>query len=151
MIGPVLKLVEFEIKTGGRLDALDITDDVAASVEALGASEGSVLVFSPHTTCCVLVAPAGRATVQRLQEAMQAVAPDGEYYAHDDLTIRTENLEESERPNAPAHIAHMLFGRPSECIPLIGGRLVLGEDQRLLFVEFDDSRKRRYIVQVIGE
>lgn len=151
MIGPVLKLVEFEIKTGGRLDALDITDDVAASVEALGVSEGSVLVFSPHTTCCVLVAPPGRATVRRLQEAMETLAPAGDYYEHDDLSIRTENLEESERPNAPAHIAHMLFGRVSESIPLAGGRLVLGDEQRLLFVELDDSRKRRYVVQVIGE
>ncbi|HEX2240611.1 MAG TPA: secondary thiamine-phosphate synthase enzyme YjbQ [Actinomycetota bacterium] len=145
------KLVEFEIKTGGRLDALDITDDVAASVEALGVSEGSVLVFSPHTTCCILLASPGRETVRSLQEAMDSVAPADQYYEHDDLSIRTENLEESERPNAPAHIAHMLFGRASESIPLSEGRLALGEDQRVLFVELDDSRKRRYVVQVIGE
>ncbi|MFN2524820.1 MAG: secondary thiamine-phosphate synthase enzyme YjbQ [Actinomycetota bacterium] len=147
----MLKLLEFEIKTGGRLDALDITDDVAASVEEAGLSGGSVLVFSPHTTCCVLVAPSGRSTVEGLQAAMEAAAPADSYYAHDDLSIRTENLEESERPNAPAHIAHMLFGRASECIAVAGGKLVLGDRQRILFVELDDSRKRRYYVQLIGD
>lgn len=151
MIGQVLKLVEFETKTGGRLDALDITGDVQASVEAAGVREGSVLVFSPHTTCCVLVAPGGRSTVDRLAAAMEATAPLDEYYAHDDLNIRTENLVENEPPNAPAHIAHMLFGRASECVPIAAGRVVLGENQRILFVELDDSRKRHYYVQVMGE
>lgn len=97
------------------------------------------------------MAPPDRSTVEALQAAMEAVAPVDSYYAHDDLDIRTENLEESERPNAPAHIAHMLFGRASESLPVSGGRLVLGERQRILFVELDDSRKRRFYVQLIGE
>ncbi|MDQ3954856.1 MAG: secondary thiamine-phosphate synthase enzyme YjbQ [Actinomycetota bacterium] len=147
----VVVLEEFETKTGGRLDALDITEDVAAVVRRSGVRQGTALVFSPHTTCSVLLAPHGQATVRQLHERMEEVAPRDAYYAHDDLSIRTENLTEDEPANAPAHIFHILAGRSSECVPVGPGGLMLGEDQRILFVELDCSRKRRYVVQIVGE
>lgn len=142
---------EFETKTGGRLDALDVTAEVVDVVRASGVRNGSVLVFSPHTTCCVLIAAAGARTAKSLEQAMEALAPSDGYYAHDDLAIRTENLTEDEPANAPAHLFHVFAGKASECIPVAGGRLALGEDQRVLFVELDCSRERRYFIQVVGE
>ena len=144
-------LEEFETKTGGRLDALDVTEDVERVVTASGVMSGTALVFSPHTTCSVFVTVAGRDTVDAIQAAMESIAPEGAYYAHDDLAIRTENLVEGEPANAPAHIFHAVGGRASECVPVDAGTLVLGEGQRILFVELDCSRKRRYLVQVVGE
>ena len=142
---------EFETKTGCKLDALDVTEDVTDLVRSSGVKEGSVLVFSPHTTCCVMVAAPGAATVAALQDAMERVAPVAAYYAHDDLDVRTENLVEDESANAPAHIFHVVAGRASECIPVTNGELRLGTWQRILFVELDCSRPRRYCVQVLGE
>lgn len=142
---------EFETKTGGRLDALDITQEVLDVVRVSGASHGCALVFSPHTTCCVLVAAPGLETVESLQRAMDAIAPADGYYAHDDLSIRTENLVEGEPANAPAHIFNVFAGKASESIPIVDGRLFLGDEQRVLFVELDCSRTRRYCVQVVGE
>lgn len=149
--GFVVLLEEFETKTGGRLDALDVTDDVARVVEASGVERGTALVFSPHTTCSVFVALAGRKTIDSIQETMEAIAPEDAYYAHDDLDIRTQNLVEDEPANAPAHIFQAVAGRASECVPVDGGVLALGEGQRILFIELDSSRKRRYLVQVVGE
>ena len=142
---------EFETKTGCKLDALDVTEDVTDLVRTSGVREGSVLVFSPHTTCCVMVATPGDATVAALQNAMERIAPVAAYYAHDDLDVRTENLVEDESANAPAHIFHVIAGRASECIPVTNGELRLGDGQRILFVELDCSRPRRYCVQVLGE
>lgn len=147
----VVVLEEFETKTGGRLDALDITEDVAAVARRSGVRRGTALVFSPHTTCSVLLASHDQSTVRELQERMEELAPRDGYYAHDDLSIRTENLTEDEPANAPAHIFHVLSGRASECVPIGPGGLMLGEDQRILFVELDCSRKRRYVVQIVGE
>jgi secondary thiamine-phosphate synthase enzyme len=147
----VILFEEFEAKTGGRLDALDITDEVVEVVRASGVTGGSVLVFSPHTTCCVLIAPAGRETSLTLADAIEGLAPSNGYYAHDDLAIRTENLTEDESPNAPAHLFNVFAGRTSECIPIVGGAPALGDDQRVLFVELDTSRERRYVLQVVGE
>lgn len=144
-------LEEFETKTGGRLDALDVTDDVARVVGISGIQAGTALVFSPHTTCSVLLATPSRATVDAIARSMDALAPEDGYYAHDDLEIRTENLVEDEPANAPAHIFHAVAGRASECVPISDGQLTLGDGQRILFVELDSSRKRRYLVQVVGE
>jgi secondary thiamine-phosphate synthase enzyme len=149
--GAVIFVDEFETKTGGRLDALDITEEVVAVVRSSGVENGSVLVFSPHTTCCVLIGPPGTQTAEKLERAMEALAPADGYYAHDDLNIRTENLAEDEPANAPAHLFHAFAGRASECIPVAAGRPALGEDQRVLFVELDSSRERRYLIQVVGE
>lgn len=141
---------EFETKTGGRLDTLDITGEVVETLAGSGVQEGSVLVFSPHTTCCVLLASAGPETRDALETTLDRLAPEDAYYAHDDLAIRTENLVEDEPANAPAHIFQVMAGKASECIPVADGRLVLGPAQRVLFVELDSSRERRYCIQVLG-
>jgi secondary thiamine-phosphate synthase enzyme len=148
--GRVIAFEEYEIKTGGRLDTVDITQEVQDMVRRSGIGNGSVLVFSPHTTCCVMVAARDPETAGRLAEAMESLAPANGYYAHDDLSIRTENLIEHEPANAPAHLYNVFAGKTSECIPVVDGCVVLGDNQRVLFVELDSSRKRRYYVQVIG-
>ncbi len=147
----VILTQEFETKTGGKLDALDVTDEVEEVVRGSGVTSGNVLVFSPHTTCCVLIATPGSEMLAAMERAMGAIAPDDGYYAHDDLDIRTENLTENESANAPSHIVHIFMGKASESIPVTGGRLALGPGQRVLFVELDCSRPRRYCVQVVGE
>jgi thiamine phosphate synthase YjbQ (UPF0047 family) len=86
-----------------------------------------------------------------LDKAMTTIAPDDGYYAHDDMVIRTENLTENEPANAPAHIAHVFVGKASECVPIAKSTLQLGDGQRILFVELDSSRERRYCIQVVGE
>ena len=142
---------EYETKTGGKLDALDVTDDVVELVARSGVTHGNVVVFSPHTTCCVLVARPGQPMLEALDRAMHTLAPSDGYYAHDDMLIRTENLTENEPANAPAHIAHVFVGKASECVPVVENGLQLGEGQRILFVELDSSRERRYCIQVVGE
>jgi len=43
------------------------------------------------------------------------------------------------------------MGKASETLPIVDGEIPLGPNQRVLFVELDSSRDRRYCVQVIGE
>jgi secondary thiamine-phosphate synthase enzyme len=147
----MVRFEEYETKTGGKLDALDVTDDVNALIDRCGINHGSAIVFSPHTTCCVLVAQPGRPMLEALDRAITTIAPDDGYYAHDDMVIRTENLTENEPANAPSHIAHVFVGKASECVPVVKNRLQLGDGQRILFVELDSSRERRYCIQVVGE
>lgn len=147
----MLHFEEFETKTGGRLDAVDITDDVMSTIVRTGLREGSALVFSPHTTCSVLISTPGPALEQALAGVIESLAPEDRYYAHDDLDVRTENLVEDEPPNAPAHIAHAFIGKSSEVVPVVDGKMVLASGQRVLLVELDSSRLRRYSVQLIGE
>ena len=140
-----------ETKTGGRFDALDITDDVLKLVESSGVHGGNVLVFSPHTTCSVVITETGNGTLKALEKTMETLAPSDQYYAHDDLDIRTENLVEEEPANAPAHIFHVFAGSTSQSIPIVDGVPALGDGQRILFLELDSSRPRKCFIQVVGE
>ena len=149
--GVVIVHQEFETKTGGRFDAVDVTEDLRALVERAGITRGTALVFSPHTTCCVLICPHAERAATSLARALEIIAPENGYYAHDDLDIRTENLVHDEPPNAPAHILHVVLGKASEAIPIVEGRVALADEQRVFFVELDSSRPRHYLIQVLGE
>jgi secondary thiamine-phosphate synthase enzyme len=142
---------EFETKTGGRLDAVDVTAEVRDLVRNSGVKDGSVLVFSPHTTCCVLVANGSGKMLDALERTMRVLAPEDGYYEHDDFSIRTENLTDDEPENAPAHLVNVFAGKTSEVIPVVDSVPALGEHQRVLFVELCSSRLRRYCIQVLGE
>ena len=150
-MGEMILYEEFETKTGGRLDALDVTAEVRDLVAASGIKDGSVLVFSPHTTCCVLVSNGSGQMLEALERSMDALAPEDGYYEHDDFSIRTENLMDDEPENAPAHLVHVFAGKTSEVIPVVDSRPALGDDQHVMFVELCSSRPRRYCIQVLGE
>jgi secondary thiamine-phosphate synthase enzyme len=142
---------EFSVATSGRFDLVDVTEDVRSVVSASGVLNGSALIFCPHTTCSLLVGEPSSKLVSSLHSAMDALAPADAYYAHDDLTIRTENLVDDEPANAPAHLMNAVMGKVSESVPVASGEIVLGEGQRILFIELDGSRPRRYLIQVTGE
>jgi secondary thiamine-phosphate synthase enzyme len=80
------------------------------------------------------------------------VPAEGQYYAHDDWDRRTENIcaEDMEVGNGHAHCMSMLLGSAGESIPVREGELCLGTWQRVLFLELDRERDRRWIVQVVG-
>ena len=52
-----------------------------------------------------------------------------------------------ERPNGHAHCMSMILGSAGESIPVGDGELCLGPWQRVLFIELDRSRPRRWLVQ----
>jgi thiamine phosphate synthase YjbQ (UPF0047 family) len=44
----------------------------------------------------------------------------------------------------------MILGSAGESIPVSDGELCLGTYQRVLFIELDRSRPRRWLVKVVG-
>ena len=83
---------------------------------------------------------------------LKQLVPSERYYAHDDWEKRTDNIceEDMEFPNGHAHCMSMLLGPAGESIPVREGELCLGTWQRVLFLELDRERDRRWIVQVVG-
>ncbi len=83
---------------------------------------------------------------------IRRLVPAETYYAHDDWDKRTENIctEDMEVGNGHAHCMSMLLGPAGESIPVSDGELCLGMWQRILFVELDRERDRRWLVQVVG-
>src|SRR4030088_1286363 len=81
---------------------VDMTGDLLGMVERRGVSTGMPLVYSPHTTCAVVINERESGFIEDFNEFLDTVAPaEGPYYRHDDLAIRTEGLEDDphELPN----------------------------------------------------
>jgi len=143
---------ERHFRTRGGLQVTDITDEVKAIVAQSGVVEGVCCVYSPHTTCCVRVNEFEAGFFEDFARLLRRLIPDETYYAHDDWDRRTENIspEGVEIGNGHAHCMSMLLGSAGESIPVAEGELSLGQWQRVLFVELDRERERRWLVKVVG-
>ncbi len=141
---------KLQIKTEREFHVIDITTDVEKAILISGIQEGYALVYSPHTTCAVLVNEKESGLLADIQATLQRLVPQMETYLHDDFNIRTENMHEDETKNAHAHLRQLLGGKTSEYIPIGEGSLLLGQWQRVMFIEFDRSREREVMIQVCG-
>ena len=143
---------ESQLRTAGGLTVTDITDEVQDIVRQSGIQDGICSVYSPHTTCSVRVNEWEREFLEDFAVLLKRLVPTEHYYAHDDWDRRTENVceEDMEIGNGHAHCMSMLLGPAGESIPVREGELALGQWQRVLFLELDRERDRRWLVQVVG-
>ena len=150
LIGAGLFTSDLVARAVARFEPVDITADLERCVGSSGVRNGLAHVFCKHTTCGVLINEFEDGLVEDLVRAMETLVPQG-YFAHDDLTRRTQNLQgPDEPPNGAAHVRQMLFGATSQSIPVVDGELGLGTWQRVLFLELDDPRPRSLTVTVMG-
>ena len=140
------------MRTTGGLEITDITDEVAAVVRDSGITDGIACVYSPHTTCSVRVNEFETGFLEDFAAMLRRLVPSEHYYAHDDWDKRTENICEEDMAfgNGHSHCMSMLLGPAGESIPVRDGELMLGTWQRILFLELDRERDRRWLVQVVG-
>lgn len=128
---------------------IDITEEVE---EILGRSrirDGSVLVFSRHTTAAIEINEDEPLLLRDMAYCLERIAPREADYKHNDFVIRTANMTQDECPNGHAHCQHLML-RTSETIPVVEGELLLGRWQRIFLIELDRPREREIIVQVQG-
>jgi secondary thiamine-phosphate synthase enzyme len=144
---------ETPLRTAGGLSVTDITVQVQEAVSESGVRDGVCCVYSPHTTCSVRVNEYERGFLEDFSVLLRRLVPTEHYYAHDDWDRRTENVPDEEdmaASNGHAHCMSMLMGPAGESIPVRDGVLCLGRWQRVLFLELDRERDRRWLVHVVG-
>ena len=128
---------------------IDITDEVLRVVEESGVEEGTVTVFSRHTTAAIKINENEPLLLQDMSRFLEGAAPREDDYRHNDFVIRTANMTEDECPNGHSHCQHLLLGT-SETIPIAGGKLVFGRWQSVFLIELDRPREREVVIQVQG-
>lgn len=135
------------------LEFIDLTDEAEKYIADSKIKNGTVLIYSTHTTVAIAVNEKEQGFFEDFKECISKLAPKDSYYRHNDLTIRTENLvcqsAASDCLNGHSHCTHLLI-RNSETIPLINGKLALGTWQRLFAIELDCARPRNIIFQIMG-
>jgi secondary thiamine-phosphate synthase enzyme len=132
---------------------VDVTDDVLGVVQRSAVRNGMALVYSPHTTCAIVINERESGFFDDFAELLAELAPEeGRYYRHDDLHIRSEGLDDDDlHPNGWSHLRAGVLSSSSQTVPIVDGKLMLGRWQRIFFCELDSSRPRKVFIQVIGE
>lgn len=129
---------------------IDITDKVEIYVRESHIGNGWALVFSQHTTAAIVIQENEPLLLTDMASAVERIAPQGTHYRHNDFEVRTVHMHEDECPNGHSHCQHLALGA-SETIPVVDGKMALGEFQRIFMVELDEQKSHRQIlVQVMG-
>lgn len=124
------------LRTGARVELVDLTARVAEVVAAAGVADGLCTVFARHTTTAIIVNEVADTALQiDIPTAMERLVPEG-LWAHD----RVDG-------NGAAHLKATILGT-AKAIPVRGGRLVLGTWQGIALVEFDGPQSREIVVDV---
>jgi secondary thiamine-phosphate synthase enzyme len=131
----VRQIIEFS--TQHREELVDITDHVRGAVERSGLRDGLVSLYAQGATSAIMIQENWDASVPTdVIQCLRTLVPHGVW------------LHDRQDDNGDAHIKAGLVG-PSECIPLIHGRLGLSRWQGIFFCEFDGPRSRRNVVCTI--
>ena len=135
------------------MEFVDVTGDLLDLVDRSEVRNGMALVYSPHTTCSIVINERESGFIRDFEELVEGLIPKDGAYRHDDLALRTENLEDDDHevPNGHAHLKQGLVASASQAIPIVQGELQLGRWQRVFFLELDRARDRRVLVQVMGD
>jgi secondary thiamine-phosphate synthase enzyme len=132
---------ELWFETAGRRELINITPQVADSVQRSGIREGLVLVNAMHITASVFINDDEPGLHADFEEWLEKLAPEKPHsrYRH--------NVGED---NADAHLKRTLMGR-EVVVAVTGGKLDLGPWEQIFYGEFDGRRRKRVLVKIIGE
>lgn len=132
----------FNLSTNGDCDVIDITSYVESSIVESKVQSGTVTVFIPGSTGGITTIEFESGAINDLKEAYERTIPQDIHYAH--------NARWGDG-NGHSHIRASMLG-PSLTVPFSSKRLLLGTWQQIIFVDFDNrKRKREIILQIIGE
>ncbi len=156
------------IDTPARQEFFDVTPQLEDFVAESGITDGLVIAYSAHTSCCVLLQEESEdvtyyGTQLILQDTLNVLAKiapptrhEGQYLHPGPVHIRNAAELRDELPswglNTDGHIISSILGR-SETIPVASARPVLGEFGRVYFGDLDSVRERTRTVhfQIIGD
>lgn len=146
----------------------DVTKKVEEIVLESNVNNGIATVYSLHTICSVITQEECHDTIhdgtkfilQDFLEIFDNIIPkckrEGQYLHPGPEHIRVAEEELNEKAiwslNTDAHLRSAIVGR-SETIPIINGKLELGNFGHIYFIDFDSvrQRERNVVVQIIGE
>ena len=134
----------FIVDTHDRIELVDLTDRVMEYVRRFKIREGTIALWSMHTTCALFINESQRALLDDIKRFLEDVVARDRYYRHND-----PEHSDCDRMNADSHLRALLLGH-SVTLQISGGEIVLGQWQRILMAELDGPRSRTLRAQVWG-
>lgn len=158
---------KIEIQSDCRPTFDDITEKAIEVVKESGIKNGVMTIYSPHTTCAVLIQEQSddvnyygiQLILQDMVDGLSKIFPtcetEGQYHhpgpLHVEIAKKERNEEASWSLNTDAHLRSVLLGR-SVSIPIIDAVTQLGEFGRIYFADLDQvrARLRTVLITILG-
>ena len=131
-------ITEISIKTRSHTDIVDITQQVRNIVSSSNITEGTCIIYVPHTTCGIFINEnADPSVVRDIENTLERLVPWQVNYSHSE-------------GNAAAHIKSVLVGT-QQIVMIENNHLQLGTWQGIFLADFDGPRKRTVRVKIISD
>ncbi|WP_037578937.1 secondary thiamine-phosphate synthase enzyme YjbQ [Phaeacidiphilus oryzae] len=130
-----LRTETFELTTGSREAAVDITDRCTGFLrDAAGGGDGLLNVFVPHATAGIAIIETGAGSDDDLLSALRDLLPADDRWRH--------------RHGSPGHGRdHVLpaLVPPHATLPVLNGELALGTWQSVVLIDTNTDNPRRTV------
>jgi secondary thiamine-phosphate synthase enzyme len=132
--------------THAKSEIRSITDDLNGLIQESGVDNGTLLVYSLHTTLGLTVQETSEPNLCEdfIDFLTQLVEDDGHKYKHT-CALHPSGACVDDRFNAPSHVRQLLTNQ-SLVLDIQGGRLTLGRWQDVALFELDGPRASRQIM-----
>lgn len=131
-----MKRFTLHLTTEGNTDIVNLHPELSRHIQQI-TGEGLVHLFAVGSTCALTTIEFEPGLVKHdLRELMQKLIPDDARYEHE----ATWNDD-----NGHSHLRASLIG-PSLVVPFANGKLLAGEYQQVVLVDFDTRPRKRSVI-----
>ncbi len=131
-----MKRFTIAVETDGNTDIINLNPELTSRIKGLK-GEGLLHVFVGGSTAAITTLEFEPGLVKRdMPGVMQKLAPDDAHYDHE----ATWNDD-----NGHSHVRASLLG-PGLTVPFTDGKLLTGEWQQVVLIDFDTRPRRRTII-----
>lgn len=128
-----------DIATDGNTDIINLSPELSARLRDVK-GEALVHLFVPGSTASITTVEFEPGLIKHdLPKFFQQLVPDDARYEHE-ATWHDDN--------GHAHVRHALLG-PGLLVPLSNGKLLTGEWQQIVLIDFDTRPRRRSIIVTV--
>ena len=133
---------DITLQSRGNCDIIDITTQVAKTVEKSGINNGTVTLFIVGSTAGMTTIEYEPNLLSDFKDMWDRMIPQNIPYQHDKTWGDG---------NGHSHVRASVLGA-SLTVPFVNKRLTLGTWQQIVFVDFDNrARSRKIAIQILGE
>jgi secondary thiamine-phosphate synthase enzyme len=131
-----------QVKSGPDMDIIEITEKVARAVQESGIKSGIVNIFITGSTASVTTTEFEPNLNRDLKKAVERLVPSDIDYEH------TKTWGDK---NGHSHVRASLF-KPEMTVPFRDKKLLLGNWQNIVVIDFDvPARTREVVLQILGD
>jgi secondary thiamine-phosphate synthase enzyme len=133
---------DITLQSRGNCDIIDVTSQVAKTVEKSGVNSGTATLFIVGSTAGITTIEYEPNLLSDFRNMWDRVIPQNISYEHNKAWGDG---------NGHSHVRASTLGA-SLTVPFVNKRLTLGTWQQIVFVDFDNRpRSRKIAIQILGE